>query len=399
MDGLPCVTCRTHTKSITRAGTVAGLCALFFAGASQCLAANGIKQMWTGTERRNAVQEFPQLWVDTDTPQGLYIFGRVTTVIQVASTTDDGSPYQGSINWELPGAVRLFRNGRHGGGMLAWNALGTFISDSSRDKLLYQRIGADTETYDDIVSGEFMLQELWYAHALAREVYLLGGKLNASNIWDMNTFANTATENFLAGSLTDSQAILFPESGTGINVQAKLAKRLLTAAGIQQNNAVETRLTLNELDLQQLFYGAELHWKTGASSTRSGNYRLLAFYSREDSKRDQGLSLSADQRIDNIGLFTRLTAANNDINPVSRFVSAGLTLFPSQERPGDKLGLGFSWSKIDSKRNETVAELFYLVELNRFLALTPDIQLISHPADALQSDHIWIANLRLQASF
>ena len=382
-----------------RPGVVVSLWLLFVTGGAPCLAGDGISQMWTGAERRVAVQELPQLWVATDTPQGLYIFGQVTTVGQVASNTNTGSRYQGSISWELPGAVRLFRNGHHGGGMLAWNALGTFISSSSQDKLLHQRIGADSETYDNIANGEFMIQELWYAHAVARAVYLLGGKLDASNIWDMNAFANTATEDFLAGSLNDSQAILFPESGAGINVQAKLADSLLIAAGIQQNNAVETRFTISDLDLQQLFYGAELHWKTDASSTRAGNYRLLAFYSRENSKRDQGLSLSADQQIGKVGLFARLTAADNEINPVSRFVSAGFALFPSRARPDNKLGMGFSWSKIDSKRNETVTELFYRVEINRFLALTPDIQLVSNPAFAQKSGNIWIANLRLQASF
>ena len=375
------------------------LCALLVAGAGHCLAADGIAQMWTGAERRIVAQEFPQLWVFTDTPQGLYIYGRATTVGQVASNTDYGSRYQSSITWELPGAVRLFRKGRHGGGMLAWNALGTFISSSSQNEFLYQRIGSDSETYEDLVDGEFMIQELWYAHAMGREIYLLGGKIDASNIWDMNAFANTATEDFLAGALIDSTAILFPESGAGINVQAKLASSLLIAAGIQQNNAAENRLTINDLDLQKLFYGAELHWKTGANSTRAGNYRLLAFYSRDNSKRDQGLSLSADQRVGNFGLFARLTAADNEINPVSRFVSAGFALFPPRARPGNKLGLGFSWSKIDSKRNETVAELFYRVEIHRFLALTPDIQLISNPAFAQKSGNIWVAALRLQASF
>jgi hypothetical protein len=382
-----------------RPGVAASLCALLVASGGHCLAADGIAQMWTGAERRIVAQEFPQLWVATDTPQGLYIYGRATTVAQAASKTDYGSRYQGSINWELPGAVRLFREGRYGGGMLAWNALGTFISSSSQDKLLHQRIGSDSETYDDIADGEFMIQELWYAHAVGREIYLLGGKLDASNIWDMNAFANTATEDFMAGSLIDSQAVIFPESGAGVNVQAKLADSLLIAAGIQQNNAVENSFNIDDLDLQQLFYGAELHWKTGASDTRAGNYRLLAFYSRKNSKRDQGLSLSADQRVGNVGLFTRLTAADNEINPVSHFVSAGFALFPSPARPNNQLGLGFSWSKVDSGRNETVGELFYRFEINRFLALTPDIQLISNPAFANKSDNVWVANLRLQASF
>ena len=360
--------------------------------------ADGIDQMWSGSERRQIQREFVELWTASDNPQGLYIYGQLTGVGQVASKTDYDSRYQGSINWELPGAVRLFRNGRHGGGMLSWSAVGTFISSSSQNEFLHRRIGADSETYDDLVEGEFMIRELWYSHAVARDVYLLGGKINPANIWDMNVFANEASEDFLAGSLNDSQAIRFPDSGTGINVQAGLAKKVSFSAGVQQNNAEESGFNINDFDLQKLFYAGELHWKPG-SGQRAGNYRLLAVYSRQDSKRDQGLSLSADQRFGSFGLFTRLSAAHNDINPVSRFVSGGFALYPSRARPRNKLGLGFSWSKIDTKRNETVTELFYRFEINRFLALTPDIQLISNPADANKSDNIWLANLRIQGSF
>lgn len=376
---------------------LAGAWLLLLAWSNPSLA-DGVKQMWSGSERRHLQREFIDLWTASDNAQGFYLFGQVTGVGQVASKTDYGSRYQGSINWELPGAVRLFRDGRHGGGMLSWNALGTFISSSSQDEFLYQRIGTDSETYDDLVNGEFMIRELWYAHAVAPDVYLLGGKVNPDNIWDMNAFANEASEDFLAGSLNDSQAIRFPDSGTGINLQAGLAKKLSFTAGVQQNNADENGFNIDDLDLQKLFYAGELHWKPGTGN-HAGNYRLLASYSRQNSKRDQGLSLSADQRFGSFGLFARLSAANNDINPVSRFVSGGFALYPSRARPRNRLGLGFSWSKIDSKRNETVTELFYRFEINRFVALTPDIQLISNPADATKSDNIWLANLRIQASF
>ena len=391
------IVCLLRASTRAHSGLIAGFWLLLFTGSNPGLA-DGIDQMWSGGERRQLQREFIDLWTASDNPQGLYLFGQLTSVGQVASKTDYGSRYQGSINWEMPGAVRLFRNGRHGGGMLSWDALGTFISSSSQNEFLYRRIGANSETYDDLVDGEFMIRELWYAHAVARDVYLLGGKINPENIWDMNAFANESTEDFLAGSLNNSQAIRFPDSGTGINLQAGLAKKLSIKAGVQQNNADESGFNIDDIDLQKLFYAGELHWKLGGGE-RAGNYRLLAFYSRQNSKRDQGLSLSADQRFGSLGLFVRLSAANNDINPVSRFVSGGFALYPSRNRPRNKLGLGFSWSKIDSERNETVTELFYRFEINRFLALTPDIQLISNPADATNSDNIWLANLRVQASF
>ena len=67
--------------------------------------ADGIVQMWSGSERRQLQREFIDLWTASDNAQGLYLFGQVTGVGQVASKTDYDSRYQGSINWELPGAL------------------------------------------------------------------------------------------------------------------------------------------------------------------------------------------------------------------------------------------------------------------------------------------------------
>jgi hypothetical protein len=260
-------------------------------------------------------------------------------------------------------------------------------------------MGTESDTYDDLVNGEFMIRELWYAHGVARDTFLLGGKLDPGNIWDMNALSNAPSEDFFAGSLNHSQAVPLPDAGLGGNVQTRLGRSLSLSAGIQQNNAQETSLNINDFELTQLFYGAQLHWKSGSEDQNPGNYRLLAFYSRENSKRDEGLSLSADQQFGSFGIFARLSAANNDINPVSRFVSTGFTMKLPRTGANNKLGLGWSWSKIDDGRNESLVEVFYRLELSRFLALTPDLQFVRNPAYADSSGDIWVANLRLQASF
>ena len=72
--------------------------------------------------------------------------------------------------------------------------------------------------------------------------------------------------------------------------------------------------------------------------------------------------------------------------------------------PGRRLGLGvgFAWSKPTSKagfRDETLLEVFYRFAIRPWIQLSPDLQVVFHPATNREDNIIFVPGIRLNMSF
>jgi len=71
----------------------------------------------------------------------------------------------------------------------------------------------------------------------------------------------------------------------------------------------------------------------------------------------------------------------------------------------DMLGIGLNWGRPSEKTfgsglsNQYTAEVFYRLKLFQYLAITPDIQLILHPAMNPNEDKLWVFGLRARLEF
>ncbi|WP_296897525.1 carbohydrate porin, partial [Thiohalocapsa sp.] len=101
--------------------------------------------------------------------------------------------------------------------------------------------------------------------------------------------------------------------------------------------------------------------------------------------------------------FLRIGYADGGGAPLERSVSTGFAYTPTD---GDSaFGLGINWGRANRASFATATddqytlEAYYRFQLFQRLAITPDLQLIKHPALNPEQDLIWIAGLRARLVF
>jgi hypothetical protein len=69
--------------------------------------------------------------------------------------------------------------------------------------------------------------------------------------------------------------------------------------------------------------------------------------------------------------------------------------------PSDLFGIGTGWSRPSDRtlREQWTEEVFYRFHLTENLALTPDVQLVRHPALQFTEDYVWALGFRTRVSF
>lgn len=111
--------------------------------------------------------------------------------------------------------------------------------------------------------------------------------------------------------------------------------------------------------------------------------------------------------------FLRYGRANASFNPVETFIGLGAVITsPMASRPDDQLGLSIAVAGLGAPykailneaggvapSHEIIWELTYRSQINRFLALQPDIQYVQNPAGAALLDDVWVVGLRVQLDF
>ena len=97
----------------------------------------------------------------------------------------------------------------------------------------------------------------------------------------------------------------------------------------------------------------------------------------------------------------RASVADSAVAPIERFFSLGVGYEGPFARPWDRIGIGYArGTPSDSnKRTESIAELYWLFQLNPFVGITPNLQVVFDPADNPVHDRITVVGVRLQLDF
>lgn len=125
-----------------------------------------------------------------------------------------------------------------------------------------------------------------------------------------------------------------------------------------------------------------------------------------------GLELANERGFLNV--FTRTGWANEDVNPVSRYVGAGISWAGFVANRADRVGVsvahatmsepwrrGMAEEGVATRAAETILELTARFPFGDNVALQPDVQYIRHPGAAADRGSAWAFGLRLEvgASF
>ena len=253
-------------------------------------------------------------------------------------------------------------------------------------------------------SRDYLLSA-WYRHtftfAAGRQLALTAGIIDATDYLDENAFANDEYTQFMNEALVNGPLAFLPSFDFGGAVEWNhdpFAVKLV-AMSVGENDRGDNFK----------FYGGQIGY-AGQSPLGAGNYRVIAGGTTEDFRGPAGIEparlaallLSCDQELgENFGVWTRLGWGSTDAAVVwKRMFSGGLNISGSGwQRPHDAVGLGYAFlgggnQEIDSSE---VLEIYYRLELNRYLAAAADIQYIRDSLKTNSDAAGWIFGIRLTA--
>jgi hypothetical protein len=287
-------------------------------------------------------------------------------------------------------------------------------------------------------SRDYLLQA-WYRHAfqLSAENSIAGtfGIIDSTAYLDVNAYANDEYTQFMNEAFVNAANYNLPSYDAGVALEGAFGAFSLNAVGMNINE--------NDDGYNYNFWGVQAGWhpefKFGA-----GNYRLnlsgtsSAFlspstYTRLNAPTAEeggeavllvdgvpviettgtresllGWGLSFDQAIgDSLGLFLRLswqdTAAAVDYQAL---YSGGVNITgKAWEREDDNIGLGYAYLEGGNTdvRHTNVFEGYYRAVLNKYVAITADLQYMSDDLEKIDPDQEnptgWIFGLRMTAGF
>ena len=227
----------------------------------------------------------------------------------------------------------------------------------------------------------------------------------------------------------NNPTVPFPEEGLGLIVYFQPSECCYIAAGVAdaQADARESGFATTFNGQDYFFYILEAGFAPQIPSARGplqGMYRVGLWYDPQPKDRltgtgsesdDVGFYLSLGQVLwlenDNtddsqgLGVFARYGLADDKINPVQYFWSAGCQYQgPIPSRDDDVLGFALAQGRLSNglsatASRETVAELYYNAQIAPWLSVTPGLQYIANPGGDGSTDDATVLALRVQMSF
>ncbi len=257
------------------------------------------------------------------------------------------------------------------------------------------------------------------------------GKINFAGVFDTSEYANDEASQFLNGAFINNLTIPIPDYCLGVTLTADLTDAWYVAAGMGDAEADgrETGFATTFDGDDFYFYCLETGIRAELDSARGpllGNYRLGVWYdpqpkghsdSEQEYRDDVGIYSSVDQMIfrespdpedgQGLGAFARYGYTDEKRNDLSSFWSVGMQYHGLLEgRDADVLAVGFAqgaFSNLASTTftvdHESVIELYYLAQVTSWIAVSPDIQYVSHPGGVREVDDALVIGVRAQIEF
>jgi len=358
------------------------------------------------------------------------------------------------LNLQYQGVIHggLNQNGFRSAG--SWDALITADLERLKliphaDMLLHLQInwgdgindwtGSAFQVNDD-ADGDIALHvaQFWYRQRFWEEKAALTlGYLDFQTIIDRNAFSNSEDKQFMHQALDNNPLVpLNIGLGASLRLQPTTWYTLNLGVGDAQsqpyrNSGFRSAFHDEGWWFAYMEHDFQLRFETQAGPLE-GNYRTGVIYDprpravfegpRERFPRaprgsDYGFYLSFDQMLfreskdsdQGLGVFGRFSYRTASTNEFARYYSAGLSykgILPG--RDADVLGFAFLVSHVsnDFRRRinrdadrETVYELYYAIQINKWLVVTPDIQYIDNPGASGTNSHTLVTGIRTRISF
>jgi hypothetical protein len=250
-----------------------------------------------------------------------------------------------------------------------------------------------------VAQNELHLREMWIRTELFQQhLAITGGRLDLTNYFDQNAFANDESTQFLNDGLVNNQMLGLAANGTGVAAEFDAKTGLRLKFGLQQSNNDAPNLT------EFIFTLSEVGYTFTPFNLPEGSYRL--WFRTDNSAEESGVmkatGISVDQKITPVvGLFARFGTQETEAdNWNDRYYSAGVSIQNGAVfNPMDSWGVGYAQVEFDSGDNEKVLEFYYNFLLTEKLRLSFNVQsMLNRPGEGERFGYL-VPGVRFQAAF
>jgi hypothetical protein len=275
------------------------------------------------------------------------------------------------------------------------------IAGPGPDKKLgsLSRVNADAETLGD-QDEKLMVREGWlWLQFFNNRLDTFIGKLDLTNYFDRNAFANDETSQFLNAALVNNAMLKQPLNRAGVALRWDAGRDIGFSVGGQSTHELDRDLwsepfVIGELDVHTTFH-------------IEGNYRLwvrLTSSPDEPERKMYGGGISFDQLLTpQLGVFVR--GGVNQIEGTSKtfFAASGGLRWagPLWNRPRDRMGVGYSYQR-DVPGNEQIAEIYYNIFLTDNFSVIGNVEWLIHGPNQVTggtNNNVVIPGVRVLAVF
>jgi carboxypeptidase family protein len=249
-----------------------------------------------------------------------------------------------------------------------------------------------------VAQNQLNLREAWLRTELfGQRLALSAGRLDLTNYFDANAFANDESTQFISDALVNNQMLGLSSNGTGFATEFDPKNGFRFKFGLQQSNDDAPNLS------DSLFTLTEVGYTFTPFALPEGGYR---FWFRTDNTADeairQGWGISADQKLTPVfGLFGRYGTQETDFEgDRDQFYSAGVSFQNGLVfTPLDTWGVGYARMDLVSGEKEDLVEGYYNFHLTDRLRLSFHLTGILDQPDVDNKFGYLLPGVRFQAAF
>jgi hypothetical protein len=245
--------------------------------------------------------------------------------------------------------------------------------------------------------NEINLREAWLRTELfGQRLALTAGRLDLTNYFDQNAFANDETTQFISDALVNNQMLGLSSNGTGVGAEFDPKNGFRFKFGLQQSN--NDALNLSD----SLYTLSEVGYTFTPLALPEGTYRL---WFRTDNTAEEairkGVGFSFDQKLTNVvGLFARYGTQETDVDERDNFYSFGVGFQNGLViSPRDTWGVGYAHMDLVTGESEHLAEGYYNFQLTERLRLSFHLTHVLDSPEAETKFGYLLPGVRFQAAF
>jgi len=246
------------------------------------------------------------------------------------------------------------------------------------------------------------LREAWLrTEVFKNRLAITAGRLDLTNYFDANAFANDESTQFISDALVNNQMLGLAVNGVGAAAELDAKNGFRVKFGFQQSSPEPTSLG------DSLFTLSEVGYTFTPFSLPEGTYRV--WFRTDNGEPDvirKGVGLSFDQKLSPaLGLFARYGQSQVDLGlgdgvEYDKFYSFGVGLQKGFIfNPEDSWGVGFARMDLRSGDKENLVEGYYNLLMTEKLRLSFHLTgVLDTPAGGEKFGYIF-PGVRLQAAF